>query len=153
MLRIREGSVYHLKDEFYDMMTDHGIICLPASKGRCPLYCCHIDKPAALLWMIPIVANIRKYKPIHDKHVIRYGHCFSLVLGMFGDREVVYKLQDMFPVKKHHIQCAHTSKGKIVPVDQPLRKIIRHCYEEVKQLTDSGIECTFTDINAILNII
>jgi len=155
-MTVNEGTVYHLKEEFFDLTLNCGTKSYSPNGRTFPVYCCFKDKTTQLLWMIPMSKNIKKYRVIHDNEMARYGHCYSIVLGVYDDQEVAFQVQSMFPVMKKHILCNHTRNGKKISVERSLKDKIKFCFDKVQDLNKKGIKVVLHDnrhIERLLNVV
>ena len=152
-MKIKEGLVYHLKDEYFELTGDYGVKRKPDNGKSFPAYCCRKDDTSGLLWMIPMSTKIEKYEAVAEKELRKFGRCFSIVFGTFDARAVVFQVQETFPVLKKHILKPHTRKGGIVRVDPALQEIIRYNFDKLMELYYEGINCVLTDIDGVKQLI
>jgi len=152
-MRVRKGFVYHIRDEYFDLVRGCGIKNIAENGKTFPAFCCSKDHDNDLLWMVPASTKIEKYKAIAEKELCKYDHCFSVVFGYFDAREVAFLVQDTFPVLKKYILHPHTRKGKVIQVDSGLRESIYYSFEEMMKLHKCGVKCLLTDIDKIKNFV
>lgn len=66
-LKIETGYLYHIKDEFFDLVNNNGLMINHENgKGR-PTYLTILD--GEFLWFIPISSKVSKYQEIIDKKI------------------------------------------------------------------------------------
>ena len=151
-MKIKEGAVYHIKDDYLDLAQGYGVKSKTDSGHTYPAYCCLKDSDNGVFWMIPISTNIEKYLGIIAKETEKYGRCCSIVIGTYDMKKVAFQIQGMFPVKKRHIHHEHTRKGKAVAVSSEIRGEIRCCFDIAMELNNRGITCTMTDIFSLARL-
>ena len=152
-MKVREGLVYHIRDEYFDIVSDCDVKLKPCHGRSYPAYCCHRDFDNAMIWMIPMSKNVEKYCAVYEREMFRYNHCYSIYIGEYDMQKTAFLIQELFPVYKKHILYEHTRKGRAVPVQASMRSGIRHCFDNMMDLSSRGFKCIFPDIERIMHIL
>ncbi len=70
-MKVETGYLYHIKDEFFDIVNDNLMVNHERGKKR-PTY--FTIKDNDILWFIPLSSKIDKYQK-NDKKIEKYGLC------------------------------------------------------------------------------
>ena len=70
-MKVQTGYLYHIKDKFFDIIIDKGVMINHENGYSRPSYLA--IKNENILWFIPLSTKIDKYKAIIDKKVKKYG--------------------------------------------------------------------------------
>lgn len=154
-MEIKPGYLYHIKDEFFQFITDKTLMSNKENGNYRPHYYLLKDKAdPTLLWVVPISSKVEKYKIIIDKKVKRYGKCNTIIIGCLErDRENAFLIQNMFPVTEKYIHHVHTRAGIPVELHASLKKKIAVAAFEVLALHRKGIHVIFSDIEQIIHVL
>lgn len=152
-MKVREGFVYHIRDEYFDLVRGYGVKGKTQNGKTFPALCCCKDIENGVLWMIPSSTNIHKYKAIAENELRKYGDCISLVFGVFDTKEVVFQVQAAFPILRKHVLHPHTRRGKMLRVECELSNYVRKCFEKIMELNRYGVKCTLTDVDEIKKLL
>ena len=93
-MKIKTGYLYHIKDEFFDIVNDENLMTNHERGKKRPTYFTIRDKD--ILWFIPLSSKVSKYKKIVDKKIERYGFCNTILIDKVFDKESVILLQNDF---------------------------------------------------------
>ena len=66
-MKIETGYLYHIKDEFFDIVNDDNLMTNHERGKRRPTY--FTIKDGDILWFIPLSSKVDKYKKIIDKKI------------------------------------------------------------------------------------
>ena len=146
-MKIKTGYLYHIKDEFFDIVDDDNLMTNHERGKKRPTYFTIKDKD--ILWFIPLSSKVDKYKKIVDKKIGRYGFCNTILIDKVFDKERVILLQNAFPTLEKYIDHVHTVDGKPAKVPETLEKIIVKNFKNLLKLKDKGINLFFADIDKI----
>ena len=64
-MQVQTGYIYHIKDEFFDVVNDKGLMINHENGKTRPTYFTIRDND--ILWFIPLSSKVQKYQPIIDK--------------------------------------------------------------------------------------
>lgn len=152
-MNVKEGMVYHIKDEYFDLVQGCDIKCKSYAGHTYPAYCCFIDKACSTIWMIPMSTKIDKYKAVYDREIEKYGHCMSIVFGIYDKKLVAFQIQNMMPITKKYVLHPHTRNGKPISVEHPVRNEIRSRFDNLRELYQKGVPCLLSDIKRAEHLI
>lgn len=144
-MKVQTGYLYHIKDEFFDIVNDNNLMTNHERGKKRPTYFTIEDKE--ILWFIPLSSKVEKYQKIFDKKVERFGFCNTIMIEEILGQKSVILLQNAFPtLKKYYI---HTVDGKPAKVSETLSKLILTNFRYLLKLKSKGINLFFTDIDKI----
>ena len=150
-MKVQTGYLYHIKDEFFDMINGKGLMINHENGRSRPTYFTIKDKD--ILWFIPLSSKVSKYQPIIDKKVKKYGDCRSLMIREIADKKSVILLQNAFPTLEKYIDHPHTINGAPARVGDLLKDEILENFNALLAMKKQGINLFFTDIDKIKEMI
>lgn len=65
-MQVQTGYIYHIKDEFFDVVNDKGLMINHENGKTKPTYFTIRDND--ILWFIPLSSKVQKYQPIIEKN-------------------------------------------------------------------------------------
>ena len=145
--KIRTGYLYHIKDEYFDVVNDDSLMQNHERGKKRPTYFTIKDKN--ILWFIPISSKIAKYQKIIDKKIEKYGFCNTILIRKIADEEAAILLQNAFPTLEKYIDHVHTIDGIPFQVSTVLQREIRSAFKNMMALRKRGANLFFTDIDKI----
>lgn len=144
-----EAGFYIVHDSFFELIED------PYLKGnkveiRPHCYCLKRDD---FLWMIPMSSKVSKYKSIMDRRSSqgKPNDVFH-VATLDDDRESVFLIGDIFPIKKQYIKREYTiGENHLLITSETLKNEIMRKVNKVIKLIEQGVKFNPTqpDIKAI----
>ena len=146
-MKIETGYLYHIKDEFFDVVNDENLMANHEKGKKRPTYFTIKDKD--ILWFIPLSSKVEKYKKIVDKKVEKFGFCNTILIENVFDKKTAILLQNAFPTLEKYIDHVHTVDGKPAKIPETLEKIILENFKNLLKLKSKGINLFFTDIDKI----
>ncbi len=146
-MEIKTGYLYHIKDEYFDVVNDERLMQNHEKGKKRPTY--FTIKEKDILWFIPVSSKIDKYRKIVDKKVERYGFCNTILIEKIFDEDSAILLQNAFPTLEKYIDHVHTVDGKPARVPEKLEKIILDNFITLMKLHSRGIKVFFVDIDGI----
>ena len=150
-MEVKTGYLYHIKDEFFDIVNDENLMSNHERGKKRPTYFTIKDKD--ILWFIPLSSKVDKYQKIIDKKIKKYGKCETILIRQIGNKENVILLQNAFPTLEKYIDHVHTINGKPIKVVDSLKEEILNKFINIMKLKKNGIDLFFTDIDKIRKII
>ena len=145
---IRTGYLYHIKDEFFDLVNDENLMTNHERGKKRPTYFTIKDKD--ILWFIPISSKVEKYQKIIDKKVKKYGRCDTIIIREILGRKAAILFQNAFPTLEKYIDHEHlTNNGKPAKVIPRLKEEILNNFKYLIKLKNNGVNLFFTDIDRI----
>ena len=146
-LKVETGYIYHIKDEFFDLINDNGLMINHENGHSRPTY--FTIKDGDILWFIPLSSKVSKYKSIIDKKVEKYGSCKSIMIRDIANEKSVILLQNAFPTLEKYIDHPHIVDGKPLKVIDTLKEEILDNFKYMLALKKEGRNLFFTDIDRI----
>ncbi len=146
-MKIKTGYLYHIKDEYFDVVNDESLMQNHERGKKRPTYFTIKDKD--ILWFIPISSKVDKYKKIVNKKREKYGFCNTILIEKIFDENSVILLQNAFPTLEKYIDHVHTVDGKPARVPEKLEKIILKSFKNLIKLHNKGIKVFFSDIDKL----
>ena len=146
-MEIKTGYLYHIKDEYFDVVNDDNLMTNHERGKKRPTYFTIKDKD--ILWFIPLSSKISKYQPIIDKKIKKYGSCKSIMISEIANKKSVILLQNAFPTLEKYIDHPHTINGAPVRVADNLKDEILDNFNSLLALKKQGINLFFADIDKI----
>lgn len=65
-MQVQKGYIYHIKDDFFDVVNDKGLMINHENGKTKPTYFTIRDND--ILWFIPLSSKVQKYQPIIEKN-------------------------------------------------------------------------------------
>lgn len=146
-MKIETGYIYHIKDNFFNVINDKGLMINHENGKARPTYFTIKDKN--ILWFIPLSSKVEKYQKIFDGKVRKYGSCKSIMIAEIANKKSVILLQNAFPTLEKYIDHPHIVNGKPLKVIDTLKDEILDNFKYLLELKKSGRNLFFTDIDTI----
>lgn len=146
-MNIKTGYIYHIKDEFFDVVNDRNLMSNHERGKKRPTYFIIEDKE--ILWFIPLSSKVEKYQKIIDKKIEKFGFCNTIMIEEILGKKCAILLQNAFPTLKKYIDHVHTINGIPAKVPETLSKIILVNFKNLLKLKSKGINLFFVDIDKI----
>ena len=105
-MKIKTGYLYHIKDEFFDIVNDENLMSNHERGKKRPTY--FTIKDGDILWFIPISSKVDKYKKIITKKIKKFGSCESIIIGKILKNNSAILIQNIFPTLEKYIDHVHT---------------------------------------------
>ena len=113
-MKIQTGYIYHIKDEYFNIVNSKGIMINHENGHSRPTYFTIRDKN--ILWFIPLSSKVSKYEDIINKKVKKFGSCRSIMIVEIANKKSVVLLQNAFPTLEKYIDHPHIVNGKPLKV-------------------------------------
>lgn len=149
-MQIKTGYLYHIKDEYFDVINDKHVLVNHEKGHSRPTYFTVRDKD--ILWFIPISSKVDKYESIIKKKIDKYGECSSIMIATIANKRVAILIQNAFPILEKYIDHPHIVDGKPLKVISTLKNKILYNFKHLLELKNEGINLFFTDIDNIKEI-
>lgn len=150
-MKIQTGYIYHIKDEFFDIVNDDNLMTNHERGKKRPTYFTIKDKD--ILWFIPLSSKVTKYRKIVDKKMEKYGVCNSILIRNILGNPSAILIQNAFPTLEKYIDHVHVlANGKPAKVIDATCNEILYNFEQMLKLKKKGINFFFTDIDKIKKI-
>ena len=146
-MEIKTGYLYHIKDEYFDVVDDDSLMQNHERGKKRPTYFTIKDKN--ILWFIPISSKVDKYKKIIDKKIEHYGFCNTIIIRKIADEDAAILLQNAFPTLEKYIDHVHTIDGVPLRVPTDLQNEIKSLFKNMIGLKKRGTNLFFIDIDKL----
>jgi len=146
-MEIKTGYLYHIKDEFFNVVNDDSLMQNHEKGKKRPTYFTIKDKN--ILWFIPISSKIEKYQKIIDKKIEKYGFCNTIIIRKIAGEYAAILLQNAFPTLEKYIDHVHTIDGIPLMVPTDLQNEVKSMFKNMLGLKKRGIDLFFTDIDSL----
>lgn len=150
-MKIQTGYLYHIKDDFFDIVNDEKLMTNHERGKTRPTYFTIKDKD--ILWFVPLSSKVEKYKKIVDTKLKKYGRCDTILIRQILGKDTAILLQNTFPTLEKYIDHPHTINGKPIKVIKSLEEEIIQKFEYMLKLKNNGINLFFADIDRIKRIL
>ena len=148
-MKIKDGYIYHIKDEFFDVVNDETLMSNHEKGKKRPTY--FVIKDFDILWFIPINSKVEKYRKIKEQKVKKYGFCNTIIIANILDKEAAILIQNAFPTLEKYIDHVHKLNNAPAKVPSILQRKITSNFKNMLKMKEKGINLFFTDIDKIKN--
>ena len=146
-MEIKTGYLYHIKDEYFDVVNDDSLMQNHERGKKRPTY--FTIKDGDILWFIPISSKVDKYQRIINNKIEKYGFCNTIIIRKIADEDAAILLQNAFPTLEKYIDHVHTIDGVPFQVPTDLQHEIRNMFKNMLGLKKRGTNLFFTDIDKL----
>ena len=146
-MEIKTGYLYHIKDEYFDVVNDDSLMQNHERGKKRPTY--FTIKDGDILWFIPISSKVDKYQRIINNKIEKYGFCNTIIIRKIADEDAAILLQNAFPTSEKYIDHVHTIDGVPFQVPTDLQHEIRSMFKNMLGLKKRGTNLFFTDIDKL----
>ncbi len=150
-MEIKKGYVYHIKEEYFDVVKDKTLMRNHENGKARSTYFCVKEKKSDILWFIPMSSKVEKYKEIRDKKIKKYGNCDTILIEKFLGQDSVFLLQNMFPTIEKYVDHVHIINGVEAKVIDKVAKDLENNFYKIMGLIKQGKKVIFTDVENDLN--
>ena len=136
-MKIKTGYLYHIKDEFFDVVNDENLMSNKERGHTRPTY--FVIKENNILWFIPLSSKVDKYKKIINNKVKKYGRCDGILIRKILGEDSAILIQNAFPTIEKYIDHVHLlNNGKPAKVIETFFTNIDKIKEEMlKELNNN----------------
>ena len=146
-MKVETGRLYHIKDEFFDIVNDPMLMSNHERGKKRPTY--FTIKDNDILWFIPLSSRIDKYKKIVDQKIEKQGSCHSILIRKVMNKDQAILLQNAFPTLEKYIDHVHTINGRPATIVDSLKEEILSSFQFLLSLKIKGKNHFFADIDRI----
>ena len=146
-MEIKTGYLYHIKDEYFDIVNDDSLMQNHERGKKRPTY--FTVKGGDILWFIPISSKVDKYQRIINNKIEKYGFCNTIIIRKLADEDAAILLQNAFPTLEKYIDHVHTIDGVPFQVPTDLQHEIKSMFKNMLGLKKRGTNLFFTDIDRL----
>ena len=153
---IEDGKFYFIKDEFFDIFKDYGLMVNKENGNKRPCYFCFKDRQnSEIIWFVPISTKYDKYKKLYDIKKIKSGKrpVYIFVFGNVLGKKAVFLIQNIFPTTLEYIEKKYTNSNRDVEIPEVVKAEIITKSLRVVDLAKGGVKIPFYDIIEMKNIL
>ena len=146
---IEDGKFYFIKDEFFDVFKDYGLMLNKENGKKRPCYFCFRDrKNKEIIWFVPISTKFEKYKRIYENKKLKSGNrpIYNFVFGKVLGKKAVFLIQNIFPTTEKYIEKKYTNSNIDVEIPTTERDNVIITSLRVVELAQRGINVPFYNI-------
>ena len=144
---IHTGYLHHIKDDFFNIVNDKGLMVNHENGNTRPTYL--TIKDGDILWFIPLSSKVDKYKKIINDKINKYGKCYSILIEKIFDKEAAVLIQNAFPTIEKYVDHYHTRNKKPAKVSKKVKDSIINNFKETLKLKSLGINLFYSNIDLI----
>ena len=145
-MEVKKGYVYHIKDEYFDIVQDVTLMRNHENGKARPTYFCIKNENTDILWFIPMSSKVEKYKKIREEKIKKNGNCDTIVIKKFLGKESAFLLQNMFPTIEKYVDHSHIINGVETKVINQVQKELEDTFNRIIKLVEIGKKVVFTDV-------
>lgn len=147
-MKIKTGYLYHIKDDFFNIIQDENLMSNHELGKKRPTY--FTIKDNDILWFIPLSSKVEKYEKIVNRKIKKYGVCNSILIRNILGKKSAILIQNAFPTLEKYIDHVHIlNNGKPAKVINSICNEILQNFKQMQKLKSNGINLFFTDIDNI----
>ena len=128
-MKVKTGYLYHIKDEYFNIVNDSSLMQNHEKGKKRPTYFTIKDKN--ILWFISISSKVDKYRKIIDRKIEKYGFCNTIIIRKIADTDAAILLQNAFPTLERYIDHVHTVDGVPLSVTTDLQNEIKSLFKNM----------------------
>lgn len=146
-MKVQTGYLYHIKDEFFDIINDNNIMSNHEKGRQRPTY--FTIKDGDILWFIPLSSKVDKYRKIVNDKIKKYGFCNTIIIDKVLNGEAAILIQNAFPTLEKYIDHVHIANGAPARVPSKLQYRILNYFTTLQNMKSKGINLFFADVDKI----
>ena len=146
-MKIKTGYLYHIKDEFFEIINDKELMINHDNGHSRPSYLAIKDND--ILWFIPLSTKIKKYEKIIKQKEKKFGKCKTILIKEIAGVKEAILIQNTFPTIKKYVKSIHTIQGNEIKVSSAVEREIIDCLKFMFIMKNKGTDLFFTDIDSI----
>ena len=151
---IEDGKFYFIKDKFFDVFKEYGLMINKENGNKRPCYYCFRDrKNKERIWLVPISTKYEKYKKLYEIKKAKVGKkpVYNFVFGKVLGKKAVFLIQNIFPTTEEYIENKYVNSNIDVEIPTTVRDNIIVTSLRVVELAEKGINIPFYDIIRMKN--
>ena len=141
-MEIKEGYVYHIKNDYFELVNDDKLMKNHEGNSTRPNYFCVKMEDEDILWFIPMSSRVEKYKVIVDNKIKKYKNM------KITDNDIMVEVEN-----GNYVSASQLSEGTIEQLYFSLRMAI------LKEISNETLPIfldesfVFFDKNRLINTI
>lgn len=153
---IEDGKFYFIKDEFFDVFKEYGLMVNKENGNKRPCYFCFKDrKYKEIIWFVPISTKYEKYKKIYENKKQKYpkNPVYNFVFGEVLGKKAVFLIQNIFPTTEKYIENKYMNSNMDVKIPTKEQKNVIVTSLRVVGLAEQGYSIPFYNIMKMRNVL
>lgn len=144
---IEDGKFYFIKDEFFDLFKDYGLMVNKENGNKRQCYFCFRDKfNKEIIWFVPISTKYEKYKKIYEYKRQKQHRVYNFVFGEVVGKKAVFLIQNIFPTTEEYVLEKYITENKDVEIALNVRNKVIAYSRQVIMKAEQGINIPFYNI-------
>lgn len=143
-MEIKEGYVYHIKNNYFQVVKDEKLMKNHEGNSTRPNYFCIRMEENEIMWFIPMSSKVTKYKKIIENKIRKYKKCDTIVIGNYKGQDHAFLIQNMFPITPEYIDHIDTVNGKAIQVPSETRRQIKEKVNKIFKLKSKRNKFNFS---------
>ena len=144
---IEDGKFYFIKDEFFDVFKDYGLMLNKENGKKRPCYFCFRDKyNKEIIWFVPLSTKYEKYQKIYEYKKQKQHRVYNFGFGEVVGKKSVFLIQNIFPTTEEYILEKYITENKDVEISLNVRNKIIAYSRQVIMKAEQGINIPFYNI-------
>ena len=146
-MTIEDGKFYFIKDEFFDLFKDYGLMINKENGNKRQCYFWFRDKfNKEIIWFVPISTKYEKYKKIYEHKKQKQHRVYNFVFGEVVGKKAVFLIQNIFPTTEEFVLEKYITENKDVEIALNVRKKVIAYSRQVIMKAEQGINIPFYNI-------
>ena len=114
---IEDGKFYFIKDEFFDVFKDYGLMVNKENGNKRPCYFCFKDRN------VPLSTKYEKYKKLYESKKAKSGNkpVYNFIFGNVLGKKAVFLIQNIFPTTEKYIENKYVNSNMDVEIPTRVR--------------------------------
>lgn len=157
-MKIKPGYLYHIKDEFFEVVDDDKLMKNKPNGGGRPTLICKVEG-SEFLWAIPISSQTDKYIKLLKQKREKFKNPLNVVIGIYNYKEAAFLLQNMYPINEQYIDHIHKIGSDAVCLHENLYKEITNKVKRILNITkkleiaEKNNKVTQTNISYMMTVV
>ena len=135
---LETGYVYHIKDGYFEFAKDEKLMKNHENGNTRPTYFCIKNTDSKVLWFIPMSSKVQEQK------IEKNGVCDTIVIGKYRRKDVVFLIQNIFPITEKYIDHIDTIRNQAVAVVEGTQKEITYKVNKIFKLKSKRNKLNFS---------
>ena len=141
---LETGYVYHIKDGYFEFAKDEKFMKNHENGNTRPTYFCIKNTDSKVLWFIPMSSKVEKYRKLQEQKIEKNGVCDTIVIGKYRRKDVVFLIQNIFPITEKYIDHIDTIRNQAVAVVEGTQKEITYKVNKIFKLKSKRNKLNFS---------
>lgn len=146
-MEIKEGYLYHIKDEFFEVVKDDGLMGNHENGGTRPTY--FVVKENQLLWFVPLSTKVGKYEKIIEEKIKKHGSCITILIGKVFSEKSAILIQNAFPTLPKYVDHYHVKNGIITEVPVKIQRQVVDNLHKMLEYKKKGVNLFYSNVDKI----